>query len=652
MSSWVRLYAALMALAVVVLTSSCEMPTPIESPPAEGFRAQTIPDIVATVDEPITPVTLPKAIYGGSFDEHSPNYDVMRRLSDGEDPNDVRVVIGLPLGLSISDFVLFGTPTTPQETEVYEWVFDGPATYKLTFSITIRVPITQPRTTEIVNTYRGIGNEVFSLNSDGAPFANTSYTLHLGQGSADVYLISTNTNVYETHPRIERRDHYESAEEGRRLRARNVPAEEEDLWNHPLVGKGVQERLATARGPVSDSHVGYFAPQSRQSVTEGDTFAFWVDCQSGVIVGDPRPQPTCHREPATARRVVTDDTVTLAVWVADDVTQQVAQADIDEITSSFLAPGKDNDIYDWVTAMFGKPWGPHDDEEHYIPPEAANQIHVLMYDVPLSGGYFGSINNGTWWAEGSNERLMFFVDHSWAVTSHPKVWAHEFVHMVEFYQTRVKRSVDRWGLAEVAATVAEDLIADKIGVSIRNQYRLGLYNCYYHRGFRNAFVTHSIQYALGMYLAHNYGVSLFRDIIRSSEESWFRALEDVLRRQGRSVSFRDVMTNWGVATLLSDDTQAPHPYRYNTWSTSVAGGETFRLSPIDLYEHGRYQHRSSPFTCGDGRGPFLFSIPKFNAEGPQDRLSNRYVSLGRTTGTVRLRITGDYGNRFTVVVKE
>ena len=119
---------------------------------------------------------------------------------------------------------------------------------------------------------------------------------------------------------------------------------------------------------------------------------------------------------------------------------------------------------------------------------------------------------------------------------------------------------------------------------------------------------------------------------------------------GHDVSFADVLTDWAVANLLSDDTGAPHPYRYNsgTWFTSTVGGQTFRLGSINLFNY-RYEGGATNVPLD---GPYLYrNLSEFTADRHPPH-SNRYATLGRTSGTVRLRITAPAGNRITVVVKE
>ena len=113
-----------------------------------------------------------------------------------------------------------------------------------------------------------------------------------------------------------------------------------------------------------------------------------------------------------------------------------------------------------------------------------------------------------------------------------------------------------------------------------------------------------------------------------------------------------MLANWAVANLLSDDPHAPSPCRYNAgaaWSTSRSGGETYRLGSINLY-HYRYHYDAGADDYLDG--PILYQFAQFSGGIRRDAHSNSYTTLGRATGTVRLRVSADEGMRITVVVKE
>ena len=241
--------------------------------------------------------------------------------------------------------------------------------------------------------------------------------------------------------------------------------------------------------------------------------------------------------------------------------------------------------------------------------------------------------------------------------------------MIHFYQKDILQDVvsEVW-LNEMASEVTTDLIADKLripgprgvasndptaGAPGNTDGRLPRYNANNFRqvtAWRNELADYSITYALGAYLARTYGVGLFREIVQN-DRAGVDAIEAALASQGHSVSFADVLTNWAIANLLSDDTSTPDPYRYDSgiWFTSAVGGQTFRLGSINLFNY-RYREPGHPLDGWDG--PWFWPLTNFNALPAQLPHSNLYVTVGRTSGTVRLRINAPTGNRITVVVKE
>ena len=419
--------------------------------------------------------------------------------------------------------------------------------------------------------------------------------------------------------------------------------------------------------------------------------------------------------PATARRVVSDRETTAAFWVADrdwgpncrGAGPCVTSEMVDELAERFLRPGAGNDIHDWLTAVFGDPWGRHR-YGNLISPDAVGEIHVLLYDIKGDGapgpgecrivGYYWAVHNlrrrpDTPDSRVSAERLIFFMDSAFMALPEGATWevtdrgpsvvisalAHEFQHMIHFYQKRILRGVtsETW-LNEMASEVAEDLIADKLevngprgvayddptaGAPGNQSGRLPYYNL-----FNDAQVTtwdgkianYAVNYALGAYLARTYGgAELFSEIMQS-RSAGVDAIEAALAAAGHEVSFGEVLADWAAAALLSDSTAAPSPYRYNpgTWSTSYVGGEEFRLGSIDLYRY-RYEPPEQVSDCiGPDlanrpvqEGPYLHSLQSFNAR-TQPPHSNMIATLGRNSGRVRLGVTAAGGNRMTVVVKE
>ena len=524
-------------------------------------------------------------------------------------------------------------------------------------------------------TWRGSGDQVFFLNPGGEALDKTLHTLRLGNASAEVYVIAT-AGDEEADPQVEIVD-IAGASASRvgtstprpQPRPPSEPAPE-PAWKQEL-DDALPRLLRRSAARLPSTHL---RPE-RAVVGSRETLRDISDSAGNF-----------NSIPATARAVVTDGTITAVVWVADRewacgqgcVTQPL----VDTLASSFLRPGPANDIYDWLTAIFGDPWGPHR-VDVLIPPQAAGEIHLLLFDIDEDGlprgrdarvvGFFQGLHNflragNPPLVQGSNERLMLFLD-SPVLTQDPNAimgtLAHEFQHLIHFYQKEIARGGEgeTW-LNEMASEMAEDLVADKLGIDgprgvashdatagdSDNRFgRLPEYNRYNDiqvTAWDGTLANYSITYALGAYLARNYGgAELFSRIVQS-ERSGVEAVEGALRELDHEVTFPQLLANWAAANLLSDNTAAPVPYRYNagTWSTSRAGATTFRLGSINLYN---YTHRNYP----DRPGPYLHDLIAFNAR-TQPPHSNMYTTLGRVAGTLRLRVTASAGNRVTVVVKE
>ena len=286
---------------------------------------------------------------------------------------------------------------------------------------------------------------------------------------------------------------------------------------------------------------------------------------------------------------------------------------------------------------------------------------MFLIDSPL----YATPEGATWEVTDRRPSLMI------------SVLAHEFQHMIHFYQKTVLRDAagESW-LNEMASEVAQDLVADKLmadgprgvaysdptaGASGIERGRLPIYNLFNDISvtrWRGKIANYAIAYALGAYLARTYGAELFQQIVQN-DKSGIAAVEAALTALNHDVSFGEVLADWGVANLLSDNTAAPSPYRYNpgTWSTSQAGGETYRLGSINLY-HYRFDAQGTIPECygtdvagrSTQEGPYLHSPHSFSATA-QPPHSNRYASLGRRTGTVQLQVRTPADTRLTVVVK-
>ncbi len=558
------------------------------------------------------------------------------------------------------------------------------------FTVGGATPGARPET--VSSTYRGSGDQVFVLNPGGETLDDTLYTLDLGSAEADVYVIATAGN-YHVDPQVEWLNLRDAQAKGLAAAAQEAPESRPDAGAlHPRLAWINRFNNFDDGPPVWDGSVDPERSQSvlaRPAVATGDRLRFFDLIDEEYVS-------------ATVRSVVTDGTTSVAFWVADQEWEGTCRSRGDCVTSEmlsafterFLRPGDSNDIVDWVTTVFGAPWGAHDNPM-LIPPQAAREIHIFLFDIANDGyptgartiGYYSRIHNHLRQPDHrhyqySIERLAFFMDspilafasgETWEVTdSAPTVslgtLAHEFQHMIHFYQKSALRdAVSESWLNEMASEVAEDLIADKAmidgpravahddptaGEPENRRGRLPNYNLYndiqvtsWPRSY--PLPNYSIVYAFGAYLARNYGgAALFSDIVQSPHAG-VGAVEAAVRNQGHDESFLELLTNWAAANLLSDSTEAPVPYQYNTgnWRISSTAGVEYRLGSINLYNYVKAPGRVAR------PGPFLHPLPVFN-DRQQPPHSNMYTTLGRNSGTVRLRVSAESDNRITVVVKE
>ena len=570
------------------------------------------------------------------------------------------------------------------ETGTFSGVLRGTGNYtEFVTTLTVADGMTPPELGGRTLDYAG-GDQAFILNPTGEILDDATFTLRLGTAGADVYVTATNTAHHPMNPQVEQLGRAgRSAGRLAQAAAESIPMVPQRSWvtefnnSHDLPMAGACGAQQTTRPGTAHTFLDY--DESRDQVI---------------------------RIPARKQKEVQDGTTTLTVWVADAswVTcgECVSQEMVDAVANRFLQPDERNDVYGLVTAIFDEPWGSHD-RACLIPEQSSINVDILLYDIDgdaavatadeqRTRGFFAAKDTYLRIAPNpitasSNERLLLYLDApllaeaegpSWEITD---PWptrmiatlAHELQHMTHFFQKRVVQgSRSEVWLNEMASAVAEDLIVNNLrllglngpravahddptaGIGGISDGPLPLYNLHNDVGvttWDGTLRSSSIGYALGAYLARAYGgAGLFRDIVQSEDEG-IKAIE-VAARAGHK--FGDMLVNWAIANLLSDNDGLPAPtapdryyFFYNTgeWSSSPAGGVTFRLGSIDLY-HYRYETDSVV-----QEGPFLYSLDGFN-ERTQPPHSNMYAMLGRNTGTVRLRVDAVRDNRITVVVKE
>ncbi len=340
-------------------------------------------------------------------------------------------------------------------------------------------------------------------------------------------------------------------------------------------------------------------------------------------------------------------TKTVDIWISKESYQGasctkkycVSDAQIKELADTFLSDGMDNDIYDWVTNIYGEEWGPQAQQKADNLIDDHDTITILLTDIekdnnPSEGmiGYFYSKDNYKQSAiSGSNETVMFYIDSvifanpdtsktDWKKETYATL-AHEFQHMIHFYQKAVllNTSTDIW-LNELLSETTEDLIATKIGhtgprgvdpadgSAGQPDNPLGRYPLFDYYDYlslsswNNSLINYSKVSAFGTFLTRNYGGAKVLHDILYNNSGGANAIE-----QATNKSMQTLLGQWGVAILLSDRVRpagSDHNTTYNTgdYVTDTYQNATYKLGAINFYNYAIIDQSNQVLW----RGPKIF----------------------------------------------
>lgn len=297
---------------------------------------------------------------------------------------------------------------------------------------------------------------------------------------------------------------------------------------------------------------------------------------------------------------------TLEIWVETQSFDDglVTQSNVEKFANQFLIAGLNNDIYDYVTNIAGEEWGDSNRYSNLIPDN--DKIVILLLDSSQGtgdssyAGYFHSLHNLV--RNDSNKELMFFIDCNSLDDSYQFNWristlAHEFQHMIHWYQKQIIRGVlsETW-FNEMCSMAIEDIVATKLGSNPTEKlYSRMAYYLQKPNEQLTSWTGTSYDYAhsmmFGAYLLRNYGgAAALSSLIKSNAIS----LDDIpalLEKQNALYLLR----RWGVAVLLSDvviNDVASYPevsFKHDNGEiTSTLGPITYTLKDLDFFSQRQY----------------------------------------------------------------
>jgi hypothetical protein len=354
---------------------------------------------------------------------------------------------------------------------------------------------------------------------------------------------------------------------------------------------------------------------------------------------------------------------TLNIWVSNDSfgtncskTYCIKQNMVDQLAETFLKEGDDNDIYDWVTNIFGEEWGESNNRSLI---NNNDEITILLTDINNDNKVFNGIL-GYFYAKdnykktiysGSNERIMFYIDSVMFASHYGKdEWsmenritkriistlAHEFEHMIHFYQKNVLQQnsgLDPW-IDEMLAVSTEDIIATKLktkGLREVSYFRGDAgdnYNQYgqfpiFNKNINRTFLKwngkkedYAMVSAFGSYLLRNYGgAELLHNILHNKFTNEKAILYATKKSpNGIEKDFNRLMQDWGIAVLLSSrtdlDIDSGYLYNLGDFLETEYNGINYSLGSINFFNYYERPNIITSLNSIEPKSNLYYKIPK------------------------------------------
>jgi len=543
-------------------------------------------------------------------------------------------------------------------------------------------PIQRPTPIPLSNTSKNISISEYNQIEYLGKNTNVKTTVNIEDSPKSVYVLLSNSS--ETRASLPKITHNKVAQTQRSQKDVSpvVPTIHTKRGQHApayiqAFNKNVKKHLKNKKIIKSEKRTSTTLIPQKKDV-ENDLKVFYIENNTNKSTS------------ATARKIVTDvhtsfGNKTLNIWVSNDSfgsdcnkSKCVTQEMVDALAETFLKTGLNNDIYDWVTNIYGEEWNAAAENKYNYVIGANNEITILLTDIENDDksnggttGYFHAKDNVKKTnISASNERVMFYIDSvmfangedTWDINDYwPKeivsTLVHEFVHMIDYFQKTViigGDAADTW-FSEMLAETTEDLVATKIGhigprgvehadgTAGSGENRDGRYGLFNKNNtlslstWTGALADYSKVSAFGTYLTRNYGGAKVMHDIMHNKYSDTEAIVNAVRKspQGEEKTFADLQKEWGIAVLLSDQENLVDKPTYNTgeFTNTTYNEVTYELGSINFFNYSDQPKIST-------------SVGKVQPQG------NYYYKVGdNLTGTVTIDLTLDATTSATLIVK-
>ena len=261
----------------------------------------------------------------------------------------------------------------------------------------------------------------------------------------------------------------------------------------------------------------------------GDQQLFWVSDQSAL---------SYFKVTATLRYI----TPHVYMWVENGY--NVSDEEIQRSAERF-----ETHIYPLTRQFFGSEWSPGVDSDPHI--------SIFNGYVPGVGGYYSSADEFSCLVNPySNEQEMFYINLDNASPGqdyYDGILAHEFQHMIHWYNDRNETTWINEGLSELSAQLNGFETSGSVGAFIGcPDTQLTSWPDLPGQAAANYGAAHSFM----NYLLQRFGEIFIRDIV-TEKSNGLSSIDRILQSRGLGMTANDVFADWVIANYLGDPHVGP-----------------------------------------------------------------------------------------------
>jgi immune inhibitor A len=259
--------------------------------------------------------------------------------------------------------------------------------------------------------------------------------------------------------------------------------------------------------------------------------------------------------------------------------------------------------YTYVTdrAFFGSEWSPGVDNDPHV-----TILHARNLGDSVAGYYSSADEFVSAVRDDSNEMEMFYINIENVTVNddfYNGVLAHEFQHMIHWYNDRNEETWMNEGFSELAMVLnGFDTGGSEWSFAMEPDTQLNSWP----EGPGAAGANYGAGYLFTSYFLDRFGLEATQALVAHQENS-FASVESVLEELGTGLAYEDLFGDWIVANLLDDPMVASGRYGYTEIDPPSFDIETtYRESDYPVSESATVHQYGTDYVELGGERPLVF----------------------------------------------